>query len=309
MNRFEAYIHKTLKGTFLSRREKATLQEEMECHLEESYLAHLEAGQPEDEAIDRAICDFGSVKVVNRQIIRNTYLISPKWFLTASCLCFLALGLSAYVIMRYNDLDIHTWKFLPTPAFVAFLHRFFPTPNQWAVVGTLCFMFIFARKNADRLWILLSCIPLAWPSLLLRLYPRLLNHYYAYWTFHDVTISSWPITSPIGPASMVGYFIIFTFGVVIYIRTRNFAVSLTPLLMTIPLTSWPFLRDWIQSTLYNHTHSPVFWGHYSPFDNTHFLSGLIVSVIARFIVFIALLGICKWLAFNTWRKGPAASNG
>ncbi|EPZ48286.1 permease prefix domain 1-containing protein [Alicyclobacillus acidoterrestris] len=73
MSEFDGYLASVVKGTFLSRREKARLVEEMQRHLEESTAMYQAKGYEESTGRAQAMESFGRAKEIRRQVIRETF--------------------------------------------------------------------------------------------------------------------------------------------------------------------------------------------------------------------------------------------
>ena len=162
MKPYDQYLNRVLKGTYLRRREKLVLYEEMENHLQESTESFLKEGLSEEEAYERSIESFGTTNEIRKRIVRETFVISPRWFLLASILSFIGLLVSLYTVMRFNDIlitpdGLTNFKLIPNPRFVVWLHTYFPLePNRWAVLTVLGFMLLFARESTQIAWRFIS---------------------------------------------------------------------------------------------------------------------------------------------------------
>lgn len=300
MSFFDHYLHQVLKGTYLRRREKETWVEEMQSHLEESTARYIEAGLTEEEACQRAISSFGTAREIRRRIIRDTFIISPRWLLIASFLCFIALVMSLYTTMRFHDVVVtpggpSTWTYIPTPEVVVWLHRYFPlNPNRWAALSVMCLMMLFTRKHVDRWAVLVSGIPFCILQVLIISNPTL--WYGARYFF----FAAWPVMAPLGIASICGCLMLLVLGVLLYAWTRNRAVSMTPWAITIALTMWPFVRDAVQSALWEWTHNAIFWGHSSPWGWTAWYT--LLSVSARLLGLALFFLVCRWIDSMSFRR-------
>ncbi|EPZ47965.1 permease prefix domain 1-containing protein, partial [Alicyclobacillus acidoterrestris] len=134
MKNFDNYFFSVFKGTYLSKREKQVWQEEMQDHLEESIEQAIKRGLTEEEAHASAFASFGTAREVRRRIIRETYGMSPRWFLTLSLLCLMVFVISLFVQMRMNDVIPSTLKPIPTPRWVVFWsHNLTPFCIVWLI--------------------------------------------------------------------------------------------------------------------------------------------------------------------------------
>ncbi|MCL6443857.1 MAG: permease prefix domain 1-containing protein [Alicyclobacillus sp.] len=295
MNSFEGYLRQVVRRTYLSRREKDALIAEMQSHLVDSVENYRITGSSDEQAYQRALRSFGTPKELRQQIIRETFVISPRWFLTAAILCFLALFIALYTNMRFDDVVVThgspaTWKQIPNPDAVTWLHRYFPLDStRWGTLGTMCFMMIFTRKQADRLAVFVSWVPFC---------PVLLPGHVSLRTcmagIQRIVFSALPVIQPVSIASICEYLMLIVCGVALYSWTRNRAVSLTPWLIWIIPTTCEFVWRIVQSTLWKWTHNPIFWGQ-APvgwWDYWYMSLSLIVHLIGAAV---STFYVCRWI--------------
>ena len=292
MNRFDAYLYQILNGTYLHKQEKVAWIEEMQSHLEDSVQHYRVAGLSDEQAHQRALASFGTAKELRQQIIRETFVISPKWYLIVGVLCFISLGVALFTNTRFDDSVVTignpaTWEPIPTPQWVVWLHQHFPlNPARWATLGTMSFMMVFTRKQTDRLAVLISWIPFS-----VSLLPSSVSLPLGSDGIRQVIFSALPIIQPVSIGATCEYGIIFALGIALYIWTRNRIISLTPWMISITLTVAPFLWSLMQETLWEQTRNPIFWG-LAPVS-WGYLWSAISSVIVYLIGAVLLLFMCK----------------
>lgn len=285
MTDFDSYFSKVFKHVYLSKRENQAWREEMQGHMEEAVESAINNGMTKEEAYESALVSFGSVKEVRHRIIRETYGLSPSWFLISSSLCFIIFLVSLFVQMRVGDVIPTTMKPMLTPKWVVLWNNNpFPSHIQaWLGLAVVLFMLIYTRKRSERIAVFLSLAP-----------------FFVVWLFvrmtHDFSLSSmmfagYPIMEPLGASEMAGYVLLFVVCLAIYIWTQNRKVSLTPWIISISLTIWPILRDTVQTALWHITSNPIFWGHRYP--DFYFLWWSILTILVRLIVLGIFVYTCR----------------
>lgn len=296
MMNFEQYINDILRSTYLRKREKQAWKEEMLGHLEEATASSVSLGAVRDEAIAHAMNSFGHVAQVRRRIIRETYGLSPRWFLLGSVLSFVGLVVSLFVNMRVGDINPHNMRPIPTPDWVLFLRYHFPMSfAAWAGLIVVFLMLIYTRKQTDRIAVFASIAPffLVW------MVGRMGHHFFLSALF----FAGSPIMQPFGQPELIGYMVLFVLSVSLYLWTHNRMISLTPWAVTIALTMWPLLRDTVQTALWHWTNNDIFWGHSWPYSYVLWYAGL--TLIIRCIVLCVYLYVCKKLDRTRVRKSSA----
>lgn len=298
MSNFDNYVDGILRGTYLTRREKQAWKEELLGHLEEATEAAVHRGAVPDEALKSVITSFGSAAVVRTKIIRETFGVSPVWFLTASAASFLVFVLSLFVNMRVGDVNPTGHLPIPTPQWVLFTNHYLPmSSTMWAGLSVMFFMLIYTRKRVDRISALVSMIPFFIVWIIDRVphhssSPRML--------FYS---PSWASSGPLGVPETTGYVLLFVLCLAMYAWTRNRRVSLISCYVSIALTLWPMVRDTVQTTLWNTTKNPIFWGHSYP--DKYSLWYAIFSIVVRFIVVGLILYMSTKMDLASAKKSNA----
>ncbi|GEO27893.1 hypothetical protein AAC03nite_36780 [Alicyclobacillus acidoterrestris] len=298
MKNFDNYFYSVFKGTYLSKREKQVWLEEMQGHLEASIEQAIKRGLTEHEAHASAFASFGTAREVRRRIIRETYGVSPRWFLTLSLLCLTVFVTSLFVQMRMNDVIPSTLTPIPTPRWVVYWnHNLFLSHLQaWIGLAVLLFMYVFTRKRSDRIAVFLSLTPFC----IVWLIGRMTHEF----SMSSMVFAGYPIMAPLGPPEMTGYLMLLAVCLAVYTWTRNRIVSLTPWILSIILTIWPILRDTVQTALWNLTSNPIFWGHAYP--DAYYLWWSILTILVRLIVLGLFIYGCRKVDAIRFRKSHTA---
>ncbi|WP_436663812.1 permease prefix domain 1-containing protein [Alicyclobacillus acidoterrestris] len=248
MNSIDGYLREVVKGTYLRKRERETWVKEMQSHLEDSVQNYQVIGLPNEQAYQKAITSFGTPRELRQQIVRETFMISPRWFIMATILCIFSLGVALFTNMRFDDVVVSTgnpdgWKMIPNHVVVTWLHHYFPlNPARWATLGIMCFMMIFTRKQTDRLAVLVSWIPCC-----VSLLPSSISLPFIKES-QRVIFSAFLITQPVNIASIYEFVMLIMFGTLLYLWAHNLVVSLTPWLISMTLTTYVFVWRTVQST-------------------------------------------------------------
>lgn len=299
MSRFDAYLRQVLRGTYLHKQEKMDWIEEVQSHLEDSVQHYRVAGLSGEQAHQRALASFGTAKELRQQIIRETFVISPKWYLIVGVLCFISLGVALSTNMRFNDSVVTignpaTWEQIPTPQWVLWLHQHFPlNPARWVTLGTMSLMMVFTRKQTDRLAVLISWIPFS-----MSLLPSSISLSLGLDGIRQVVFSALPIIQPVSIGATCAYGITAALSIAFYIWTRNRIISLTPWMMSITLTVAPFLWHLMQETLWEQTRNQIFWGM-APISWGYLWST--ISSVTIHLIGAVLLFMCKRVDFSSIR--------
>ncbi|WP_366291402.1 permease prefix domain 1-containing protein [Paenibacillus sp. AN1007] len=138
----QSYLDQVFKRTFLSKRERTDLAEEMAAHLHSSKEHYMNEGCTDEQAATKAIASFGDSITIRTKLTQATYGLSSKLilrFITISFLLYLS-SLFTGIILHYYDVHNRAIELFP----VVFI--------------TLCAMssaLLLTRKNTDR-WCLLS---------------------------------------------------------------------------------------------------------------------------------------------------------
>lgn len=138
----QSYLDQVFKKSFLSKRERSDLAEEMATHLHSSKEHHINEGCTEEEATTKAIASFGDPINIRTKLTQETYGLSSKLilqFIIMSLILYLS-SLFTGVALHYYDVHNSVIELFP----VAFI--------------TLCALssaLLLTRKNTDR-WCLLS---------------------------------------------------------------------------------------------------------------------------------------------------------
>lgn len=311
MNFFDGYIQSVLRGTFLTKREKQSLAEEMHCHLQETAQAALEQSRTredgpkqgtdegaevsptptqltEDAAAQEAMRSFGAARAVRRQVVRETFGLSPWWFIAGAGLGFVVWVMSWFANMRVGDVIPSTLTPIPTPGWVQFLVRHAPmSTSMWIALTVLCLMMLTTRKRRDRAAVLSVGLFLV----LLRALPLPL-------TVHSGVAAalfspgSSLMIQPFGVQSLIGYVFVFASALAVYTWTKNRMVSLTMWCVTVGLTVGPFLTNTWQAVLWHRTGNPIFWGIQYP--DVYFLVWALLSLLMRVLAVVAFLRVTRW---------------
>ena len=70
-SRIEAWIAGVLVGSGLPLNRRSEIAEELRGHLEQSLTCKCEAGQPDEQAVEAALAEFGSPAVIRKQLRRQ----------------------------------------------------------------------------------------------------------------------------------------------------------------------------------------------------------------------------------------------
>lgn len=279
MNGYKEYLNRITKGLYLHRQEKANFVEEMCNHLEEAASHFRLSGMDENEAREKALLSFGRPKELRKRIIRETFGVSPQWYLAGAILCAIALILALYTNMRFDDVIVTrrsptTWVTMANPQWVVWLHRYLPlNPNRWIVLGTMFFMMLFTRNWTDRLGVAVSPLAVFW-----MLVPRSM-------TFPNFLGNPYRLMFPgffnfarLDLGTIYHYGFVAALSVVLLLWTRNRLVSLTPWFASLNLAV--VLHGWhaLQYTLWTSTQNPIFWGQ-SPFGFMGYLTTLEILLV------------------------------
>ncbi|MFD1674074.1 permease prefix domain 1-containing protein [Alicyclobacillus fodiniaquatilis] len=300
MNNIDVYLRHVIKGTYLRKREREAWIEEMQSHLKDSVKYYRVTGLSDEQAHQRAITSFGTPKELRQQIVRETFMMPPRWFMVAAVLCLLSLGVALFTNMRFDDVVVSTgnpyhWEFIHNYKVVTWLHHYFPlNPARWAALGIMCFMMIFTRKQTDRLAVLVSWIPCC-----VALLPSNISLTSIIGS-QRVIFSAFPIIQSVNIASIYEFVMLILFGALLYLWTDNRVISLTPWLISMTLTTYAFVWRTVQSTLWKWTQNPIFWGQapVSWGDIWNTFSSLLV----HFIGAVLVLHICRHISAKFIRR-------
>ncbi|QQE79078.1 permease prefix domain 1-containing protein [Alicyclobacillus sp. SO9] len=285
MNEFDSYFSKIFKGTYLSKRERRNWKEEMQGHLEEAVQSGIKRELNQEEASKSALASFGTVKEVRRHIVRQTYGISPNWFLASSALFLTIFMISMFVQMRAQDIIPATMKHLPTPNWVLLWNTnpFLSHLQAWLGFAVAFFMLIYTRKRTDRIALFLSLAPFYIIWFIVRIAHQ--------FSLDAVIFAEYPIFQPLGGPELAGYLLLLVLSLASYAWTGNRKVGLAPWILSIALTIWPMLRDTVQTALWHITNNPIFWGHRYP--DSYYLWWSILTILVRIIILGLFLYGCR----------------
>ena len=258
---FDEYIDRTLKHTYLSKAEKVAWKEEVMEHLEESRVASEQAGISQVEASQAAMRRFGHPSEVRRWIVRETYGISPTWFIIFAVMCFVMFVLSVFVQIRSNAYLPPKMTPIPAPQWVLGWQKNFylSNPNLLLGLAVVSFMMVFTRKRTDRIATVVSPLPLGvgWLIVATTSY------------FYTLDTNAWAaFMVPLSPPAFAGYLLLLGEMFGLYYWTRNRKISVTPWVFAFTLTFWPILSGLTQMVVWHITGNPIFWN--SSFPTSHY---------------------------------------
>lgn len=274
----QSYLDQVFKRTFLSKRERTDLAEEMAAHLHSSKEHYMNEGCTDEQAATKAIASFGDSITIRTKLTQATYGLSSKLilrFITISFLLYLS-SLFTGIILHYYDVHNRAIELFP----VVFI--------------TLCAMssaLLLTRKNTDR-WCLLS-VPilfgLGYLQAYLGLFKNRLGGADSFTLFENLFFSGAYDFSGRSSFMFIGGLILAVQTLILFIFSKNLYISLMPFVFPI---------------LYTVSHMVVF-GPYYMFIGDDFSSSVAngysvfaVSNIQRLSDIGVKLGMCLVLFFT-----------
>ncbi|WP_342553898.1 permease prefix domain 1-containing protein [Paenibacillus sp. FSL R7-0652] len=274
----QSYLDQVFKKSFLSKRERSDLAEEMATHLHSSKEHHINEGCTEEEATTKAIASFGDPINIRTKLTQETYGLSSKLilqFIIMSLILYLS-SLFTGVALHYYDVHNSVIELFP----VAFI--------------TLCALssaLLLTRKNTDR-WCLLS-VPilfgLGYLQAYLGLFKNRLGGADSFTLFENLFFSGAYDFSERSSFMFIGGLILAVQTLILFIFSKNIYISLMPFVFSI---------------LYTVSHMVVFGSYYMFFGDgfsssvTNGYSVFAIGNIQRLSDIGVKLGMCLVLFFT-----------
>ncbi|MCK6077074.1 permease prefix domain 1-containing protein [Paenibacillus silvae] len=243
----QSYLDQVFKKSFLSRRERSDLAEEMTAHLHSSKEHHMNEGCTEEQATTKAIASFGDPISIRTKLTQETYGLSSKLilqFITISLILYLS-SLFTGVALHYYDVHNRVIELFP----IAFI--------------TLCALssaLLLTRKNIDR-WCLLS-VPILFGLGYLQAYLGLFKNMFggldSFTLFENLFFSGAYDFSGRSSFMLIGGLILAVQTLILFVISKNIYISLMPFAFSI---------------LYTVSHMVIF-GSYYLFFGDHFSSSV-----------------------------------
>lgn len=243
----QSYLEQVFKKSFLSRRERKDLAEEMAAHLHSSKEHYMNEGCTDEQAATKAIASFGDPISIRTQLTQETYGLSSKLilqFIIISSILYMSSLFTGLVLYHY---DVHNRVI-----------ELFPV-----VFITLCAMssaLLLTRKNTDR-WCLIS-VPILFGLGYLQAYLGLFKNMFggidSFTLFENLFFSGASDFSGRDSFMLIGGLILTAQTLILFIISKNIYISLMPFAFSI---------------LYTVSHMVIF-GSYYLFFGDHFSSSV-----------------------------------
>jgi hypothetical protein len=243
----QSYLDQVFKKSFLSKRERTDLAEEMAAHLHSSKEHHINEGCTEEQATTKAIQSFGDPISIRTQLTQETYGLSSKLILQFIIMSFILYfsSLFAGLVLHYYDVHNRVIELFPL------------------VFITLCALssaLLLTRKNTDR-WCLLS-VPILFGLGYLQAYQGLFKNMFggldSFTLFENLFFSGTYDFSGRNSFMLIGGLILAVQTLILFVVSKNIYISLMPFAFSI---------------MYTVSHMVIF-GSYYLFFGDHFSSSV-----------------------------------
>lgn len=243
----QSYLDQVFKKSFLSKRERSDLAEEMAAHLHSSKEHHINEGCTEEQATTKAIASFGDPISIRTRLTQETYGLSSKLILQFIIMSFILYfsSLFAGLVLHYYDVHNRVIELFP----VVFI-----------TICALSSALLLTRKNTDR-WCLLS-VPILFGLGYLQAYLSLFKNRFggldSFTIFESLFFSGAYDFSGRNSFMLIGGLILAVQTLILFVVSKNIYISLMPFAFSI---------------LYTVSHMVIF-GSYYLFFGDHFSSSV-----------------------------------
>lgn len=225
MQRVRQFLEQILQYSFLSKREKAEWQEEMESHINSSAFSLKEKeGMGEEEAVKKAITKFGDPEQLRKQITKEMFGLDIKLIGIISA-CFL-------ILFIFSAIALPSLRVLSPSLMLALL------------LGVVTL--IKTRKRIDRI-----LIPVAFTPFIIAYLTNILFPHETFNWYLSFSITYWY------PMNLFGAIFLALFGLGLYFVSRNQFISLLPLIFSVCYNVWHLVRHSIKFLYWSATDSPI----------------------------------------------------
>jgi|GEM_PF-6002640 len=281
------YLKTIVHNTGLTKREREAWIEEMSAHIWED-ATRLEGEHGKNDALDLALKNFGNPKTVRRQLSRQLVGI-PTGLMYGIAGVFFALFVCNIALLMLSSTGEPMWQYYSIQSLAS-------SPALMLGLALTTLMLRRTRCRRHRLTLLSIPVVYAVPWFLFHL-----TRIQMFWAMPNLVI---PAYSRVLSFSLISYLLLFVWAVVLYVISRNAAISRFPIVLSIFLGLWQPVEYAVQYHLWQTTHLQVFWGHSDVFLTANVV-GVVGPAVLSLMLIALLVPVFHWLDSRTVRRQQA----
>ncbi|SDL73595.1 hypothetical protein SAMN05428961_106319 [Paenibacillus sp. OK060] len=221
----QSYLNQVFRNSFLSKKERTDLTEEMAAHLNSSKERYINEGCSSDQATKKALESFGNPISIREKLTKETFGLSSSVILGLICISGFLFVSSLILGIIANHYGIHN----------RVIELF---PVLFITICAICGALLLTRRNIDRLC--LVSVPflfgLGYLQAYLGLFKNMLGGIESFNLFENLFFSGAYDFSGRSSFMLIGGFIITLQTIAIFILSKNIYISVMPFLFSVMYT-------------------------------------------------------------------------